>query len=245
MDKIRLDRYLANMGAGTRTEVKKYISQRKVYVDGVPVTDAGFKITAGQNEVKLNGAIIQYQSNVYLMLNKPEGIVSATKDTNEKTVLDILPEKYKAMGVFPVGRLDKDTVGLLLLTNDGDFAHETLAPKKHVQKKYFARVAGQWQDNVVEKFSEGIILKDGYACKSAELSILNKGNESSDVEIIIHEGKYHQIKRMFAAVGMRVVYLKRLSFGDIILDNELNEGDYRELNLKEMEYVKHIMTDRR
>lgn len=167
------------------------------------------------------------------MLNKPAGIVSATEDSKDKTVVDILPEKYRNKNIFPVGRLDKDTVGLLLLTNDGEFAHNTLSPKKHFDKTYIVTFEGTLPDNAKKLFEEGINLKD-FKCKPARLYISGENT----AKVIISEGKYHQVKRMFSALGCNVTRLKRTAFGNIALDSSLKEGEFRQLNQAEMDYIK-------
>lgn len=230
---IRLDKYLADSGAGTRSEVKKIIKSGQITVNGTIIKDSSVKVDPIKDIIKFKNNIVNYNRFTYIMLNKPQGVISATEDKNDKTVIDILPDKYKNKGLFPIGRLDKDTLGLLLLSNDGEFAHNTLSPKKHIQKTYYAEFEGSLPDNASELFNRGINLKD-FVCKSAELNILS---ESSAI-IKISEGKYHQVKRMFRSLGCNITYLKRTAFGEIKLDDSLKEGEFRELNESEMNYIK-------
>lgn len=234
---IRLDKFLANAGIGTRSEVKNYIKYRRVWVDGVPILKGETKIDIEKSVVTFDKRIVSYEKYCYLMLNKPKGYISATEDKEEKTILDLIPEEYEKFNLFPVGRLDKDTVGLLILSNDGRFAHNTLSPKKHIQKKYFAHINGMITEEYIKAFKEGVIIDGGYKCLPADLEIVYSAENLSKVNITIKEGKYHQIKRMFEAFGKKVVYLKRLSFGEIKLDETLEEGEFRELNEIEMELI--------
>ncbi len=239
---IRLDKFLANAGIGTRREVKKYIAQRRIWVDNMPALKADVKIDIKNNKVTFDKRVVSYEKYKYIMLNKPKGYICATEDENEKTVLDLLPEEYKSFNLFPVGRLDKDTVGLLILSNDGTFAHNMLSPKKHVEKRYFAHINGEVTKEHIKAFEEGIILEDGYKCLKARLEILYSAPNFSKVYITIKEGKYHQIKRMFKALKRKVVYLKRISFYNITLDKNLKEGEYRYLNDKEMELIQNVIS---
>lgn len=229
---IRLDKFLADCNVGTRSEVKKLIKSGFISVNGSIVSDIGFKTDEKCDIIKFNGKIVQYQKYIYIMLNKPSGVISATEDDTDKTVIDLLPQKYKNADIFPVGRLDKDTVGLLLLCNDGAFAHNTLSPKKHIDKTYIVEFDGVLPDNAEALFDEGIQLKD-FKCKSARLKILSP----SRAEVVISEGKYHQVKRMFKALGCEVTYLERTAFGEISLDKNLKRGEFRELNEEEMKYI--------
>ncbi|HRU41974.1 MAG TPA: 16S rRNA pseudouridine(516) synthase, partial [Candidatus Diapherotrites archaeon] len=170
---------------------------------------------------------------IYIMMNKPQGVISATEDSRERTVIDLLSDEFKAFKPFPVGRLDKDTEGLLLLTNDGQLAHRLLSPKKHVPKTYIAKVAGRVSEEDAEAFSNGVTLEDGYRTMASRLEILVRGSISL-VEVTIYEGKFHQVKRMFQAVGKEVIFLKRISMGELKLDETLEPGEYRELNEEEL-----------
>ena len=229
---IRLDKYLADMGVGTRSEVKKYIRQGKIMVDGEIVKMPEQKIEQTAKVCYL-GQPVAYTQFEYYMLNKPAGVVSATTDAKDKTVIDLIEEK-KRKDLFPVGRLDKDTEGLLLITNDGELAHRLLAPKKHVDKVYYAKVQGSVTEEDKQAFSEGISIGNGEMAKPAFLEIISS-DEISEIRLTIQEGKFHQIKRMFEAVGKEVVYLKRLSMGSLVLDETLALGEYRPLNEKELE----------
>lgn len=230
---IRLDKYLADMGVGTRSEVKKYVKQGKVSVDGMVVKSADIKIDVETQKVMFQGAVIGYEEFEYYMLHKPAGVVSATTDTKDKTVIDLISDK-KRKDLFPVGRLDKDTEGLLLITNDGDMAHRLLAPKKHVDKVYYAKIDGKVTEEDVKAFADGISIGQGEVAKPAKLEILT-ADEISEIEVTIQEGKFHQVKRMFHTIGKEVLYLKRLSMGSLVLDDSLPLGAYRKLTREEVE----------
>ena len=230
---IRLDKYLADMGVGTRSEVKNFIRRGMVTVDGAAASRPEQKIQPERQTVMVNGSQVCYVEFEYYMLNKPAGVVSAVTDTREKTVLDLLTGK-KRKDLFPVGRLDKDTEGLLLITNDGELSHRLLSPSKHVDKTYFARIQGRATADDIRAFSEGIDIGDEKPALPAVLKILKTG-DTSEVEVIIQEGRFHQVKRMFEAVGKKVIYLKRLSMGSVVLDETLPPGGYRELTKEELE----------
>ena len=232
---IRLDKYLADMGVGTRAEVKKYIRQGKVKVDGQVVKSPDAKIDAETQEVCYLDQPISYEVFEYYMLNKPAGVISATTDAKEKTVIDLISSK-KRKDLFPVGRLDKDTEGLLLITNDGDLAHRLLSPKKHVDKVYYAKIKGVVTEDDVRAFAEGVSLGQGEIAKPAALEII-VSDEISEIKLTIQEGKFHQVKRMFLSVGKEVVYLKRLSMGTLVLDEHLPLGGYRPLKAEELEQL--------
>ena len=234
---IRLDKYLADMGAGTRTEVKRLIRQGKVTVNGITEKSPDRKIEEGNALVVLEGREISYVQYEYYMLNKPVGVVSARSDKREKTVLDLI-ERKRRKDLSPVGRLDKDTVGLLLLTNDGALAHRLLSPKKHVDKTYYARVKGFVTEEIVMQFAEGLDIGEGQEerTKPAALRIMRQG-DISEIRLTLQEGKYHQVKRMFQAVGREVLYLKRETFGALTLDDSLAEGEYRRLTNEELELL--------
>lgn len=235
---MRLDKYLCSCGLGTRSEVKKIIRSKRVMVNNITIESSDHKVDE-YSTVTLDNKIVEYNKYTYIMLNKPAGYLSATKDNNRDTIMELFEEKYQKIGLFPVGRLDKDTVGLVIMTNDGDFAHNTLSPKKHVYKTYIADIEGTLPDNAKEIFNKGVILKD-FTCESAELIIEETHDNYTRVRVTIHEGKYHQIKRMFLALNCKVVYLKRIGFGKITLDDSLKEGEYRLLNEKEMEFVRAV-----
>lgn len=225
---MRLDKYLAEMGAGTRKEVRKMIRDGRVSINGQKENDPGRKVMEGE-EVRADGAPVVYEKYVYYMLHKPAGVISATEDAREQTVLDLIDEK-KRKGLFPVGRLDRDTEGLLLITNDGELAHRLLSPKRHVDKVYFARLDGPVGEEEKKRFAQGLKVDDTLTALPAELEILDGKNE---VRVTVREGKYHQVKRMFQAVGREVLYLKRLSMGPLVLDEQLPAGAYRRLTGEE------------
>ena len=233
---MRLDRYLCETGFGTRSQVKALLKKGLVQVDGEIVKKAELKIDEERAQVFCGGAAAVYQKYIYLMMNKPPGVLSATEDRRQKTVLDLVEEPVPD-GIFPVGRLDKDTEGLLLLTNDGELAHRLLSPKKHVDKIYEARVEGRVTGEHVRRFEEGLEIGEKRPTLPAVLEILSSGEESR-VRITIREGKFHQIKRMFEAVGCRVLWLKRLSMGSLQLDGGLAPGEYRALRPEETERLK-------
>ena len=229
---VRLDKFLADAGAGTRSEVKKFIQKGKVQVNGVPAKKSEIKVSE-EDEVVLDGnRISQAPEFVYYLLHKPAGYVSATEDKRDKPVMELVASDRK--GLFPVGRLDKDTEGLLLLTDDGELAHRLLSPKKHVDKTYFAKIDGQVTEEHVKQFREGLDIGDEKKTLPAVLTILLSG-PVSEIEVTIHEGRFHQIKRMFEAVGCKVTYLKRLSMGSLVLDETLPPEEYRPLTEAELE----------
>ncbi|AXM89428.1 16S rRNA pseudouridine(516) synthase [Anoxybacillus ayderensis] len=234
---LRIDKLLANMGYGTRKEVKKLLKAGGVKVDGMTVKDAKTHVDPKEQVVTVWGEEVEYKPFIYLMMNKPKGVISATEDAVEETVVDLLEEEDRIFDPFPVGRLDKDTEGLLLLTNDGQLAHQLLSPKKHVPKTYEAMIDGEVTEDDVAAFRRGVVLDDGYETKPAELVIIRSGLRS-DVRVTITEGKFHQIKRMFQAVGKRVVYLKRIQMGPIPLDETLEPGEYRDLTDEEIALLK-------
>ncbi|WP_141905329.1 pseudouridine synthase [Lysinibacillus sp. Y5S-8] len=230
---MRLDKLLANMGYGSRKEVKQLLKQKAVTVDGAYVKDAALHVDPEQQIVSVFGERVVYTEFVYFMMNKPPDVISATEDLRDETVIDLLEPLHQHFQPFPVGRLDKDTEGLLLLTNDGLLAHNLLSPKKHVPKVYFAQIEGVVTEEDVEKFAHGVELDDGYVTKPGKLVILQSAQQS-EIELTIQEGKFHQVKRMFEAVGKRVTYLKRLSMGNLQLDDKLALGEYRELTAEEL-----------
>lgn len=235
---MRIDKMLATLGYGSRKDVKKFLKQGMVFINDQVVKDPKVHVDPKKDVVTVNGEVIEYKEFIYLMMNKPSGVVSATEDFRDTTVIDLLEMEDKVYSPFPVGRLDKDTEGLLLLTNDGQLAHRLLSPKKDVPKTYFAVIDQEVTEEDVEAFRRGVCLDDGYVTKPALLHILKSGMHS-DVEITITEGKYHQVKRMFAARGKKVLYLKRLSMGPIQLDETLKLGEYRELTEEEIFTLKN------
>lgn len=235
---MRIDKMLANLGFGSRKEVKQLLKSGAVKIDDAIVKDAKQQIDPQKQTVTLNGEVIEYKEFIYLMMNKPPGVLSATEDSREETVIDLLEIEDQVYEPFPVGRLDKDTEGFLLITNDGQLAHRLLSPKKHVPKTYFAVIDGEVTERDIEAFSKGVTLDDGYETKPGELKIVKAGIRS-DIELTITEGKFHQVKRMFEAVGKRVVYLQRISMGPLALDETLDLGEYRELTDEEVELLKN------
>lgn len=235
---MRIDKLLANIGYGSRKEVKKLLKNGAVKVNDIIIKDSKSHVHPNEDVITLNGELIEYKEFIYLMMNKPKGVISATEDSSQKTVIDLLEISDACYDPFPVGRLDKDTEGLLLITNDGKLAHLLLSPKKHVPKTYFAVINGVVDENDIREFSKGVILDDGYQTKPAKLKILKEG-QYSDVEITIVEGKFHQVKRMFEAVQKRVVYLKRIKMGSLSLDESLELGEYRELTDDEIDQLKN------
>jgi 16S rRNA pseudouridine516 synthase len=234
---LRIDKLLANLGYGSRKEVKQLLKSGGVKIDDVVVKDAKQHVDPHTQTVTLNGETIEYKEFIYLMMNKPPGVISATEDHHDETVIDLLELEDQVYEPFPVGRLDKDTEGLLLITNDGQLAHRLLSPKKHVPKTYFAVIDQEVTEEDVKDFAKGVVLDDGYLTKPGELKILKSGI-TSDIELTITEGKFHQVKRMFEAVGKRVVYLQRISMGPLLLDETLELGEYRELTDEEVELIK-------
>jgi 16S rRNA pseudouridine516 synthase len=228
---------LANLGYGSRKEVKQLLKSGAVKVDDFVVKDAKQHVDTDKQTITLNGEIIEYKEFIYLLMNKPQDVLSATEDSSQETVIDLLELGDQVYEPFPVGRLDKDTEGLLLITNDGQLAHRLLSPKKHVPKTYFAVIEGEVTEEDVKAFAAGVTLDDGYETKPGQLEILKSG-VMSDIELTITEGKFHQVKRMFEAVGKRVVYLKRISMGPLTLDETLELGEYRELTDEEVELLK-------
>lgn len=230
--KIRLDKYLADMGKGTRSEVKKAISKGLVRVNNVIVKKPETKLDTDSDHVLFDGVLVGYAQHEYYMLNKPAGVISATEDKREKTVIDLIIEK-KRKDLFPVGRLDRDTEGLLLISNDGELAHRLLSPSKHVDKVYYAKIDGEVTIEDVEAFQQGVDIGEEKLTRPAKLRVLKSGTQS-EIELTICEGKFHQVKRMFQAVGKEVAYLKRLQMGTLILDESLKPGEYRELTEQEI-----------
>ena len=231
---MRLDKYLCETGFGTRSQVKDLLKKGQVMVNGEVVKKPELKINETTDQILCQGKKASYQKNIYLMLHKPAGVVSATEDNREKTVLDLVRPEDRKNGLFPVGRLDKDTEGLLLLTDDGELAHRLLSPKKHVDKTYYAKIDGQVTEEHVKQFREGLDIGDEKKTLPAVLTILLSG-PVSETEVTIHEGRFHQIKRMFEAVGCKVTYLKRLSMGSLVLDETLPPEEYRPLTEAELE----------
>ena len=235
---IRLDKYLSEMGVGTRQEVKKMIRKGQIKIDGYVVLKPEVKVDEIKQTVYVDDQPVIYEKYEYYLLNKPQGVISATEDSCERTVLDLISSK-KRRDLFPVGRLDKDTEGLLLITNDGGLAHKLLSPKKHVDKTYYAEVEGRVTEEIVRIFANGVNIgneENEEWTLPAKLNVL-QSEASSKVKLTIQEGKFHQVKRMFQAVGMKVTYLKRETMGPLMLDKDLNPGEYRKLTKAELELL--------
>ena len=234
--KMRVDKLLSNLGVASRAELKKYCKQGLISVNGKVINNPGVQVDSESDDIRFNGEKIVYREFVYIMLNKPDGYISATFDKYDPIVLDLIDQSYLVFEPFPVGRLDKDTEGLLVLTNDGQLAHRVLSPKKHVPKTYYAKIQGKVTEEDILAFEKGVILDDGYETMPSQLKIL-KSDDMSEIELTIHEGKFHQVKRMFESVGKKVVYLKRLSMGKLKLDESLGLGEYRELTEEEVKLI--------
>lgn len=234
MDRIRIDRYLCEAGIGTRTEVKQYIKAGRVIVNSEVVSDNGLKIDRNADIITFDGTAINCSEFEYYMLNKPDGVVSATTDDLHRTVIQLITNSNRK-DLFPVGRLDIDTEGLLLITNDGELSHDLLSPRKHVDKTYYVQTDGYIADSCIDKFSIGVNINDEYTTKPAKLVRVS----DDSAYITITEGRYHQIKRMFKTQGLNVVYLKRISMGPITLDKDLRPGEYRPLTDEEIKLLKN------
>ena len=226
---MRLDKFLANSGIGSRKEVKELIKQGLVFVNDERIKNSDKNIDEIKDVIKIRDKCIEYRKYVYIMLNKPQNVISATEDNKHKTVIDLI-KGYDTYNIFPVGRLDIDTEGLLLLTNDGKVSHNLLSPKKHVEKEYFVKLKENINDIDINKVENNIELEDGYICKKAKIKRLSK----NELNISITEGKFHQVKRMFKAVGNEVIFLKRVRMANILLDKNLKSGEYRELTEDEL-----------
>ncbi|MBZ9606522.1 rRNA pseudouridine synthase [Clostridium estertheticum] len=236
----RIDKILSNLGHGTRKEVKSLLKKGKIEVDGVIVSDNTMKIDPDKAVIKVAGEEITYRKYIYIVMNKPAGVVSATVDKYDETVIDLIDQEYHAFNPFPIGRLDKDTVGLLLITNDGELNHKLIAPKNHIDKAYYAEINKFVDQKDIDTFKKGVVLDDGYKCMPAILKVLNANENGSEVMITIQEGKFHQVKRMFESVDKNVAFLRRISFGPLKLDENLSEGQYRELSEEELDLLKQV-----
>ena len=236
----RIDKILSNLGHGTRKEVKALLKKGKVEIDGIVVSDSAMKIDPNKAVIMVSGEEIKYRKYICLIMNKPAGVISATVDNHDETVIDLIDQEYHAFKPFPIGRLDKDTVGLLLITNDGELNHKLIAPKNHVDKVYYAQINKPVDEKDVATFRKGVILEDEYKCMPAILEILKADENGSEVMVTIQEGKFHQVKRMFESVDKKVVFLRRMSFGPLKLDESLSEGQYRELSEEEVNLLKQV-----
>lgn len=232
----RLDKVIASQGKYSRNDVRRLVRGGSVTVNGKAVSDSGVKVDPGCDVITVCGENFGYSEYVYIMLNKPEGVVSASRSPGEKTVVDLVPDELKRQGLFPAGRLDKDTTGFVLITDDGAFAHDILSPKKHIEKTYIAVLDRPIGDAELEKFRTGVTLADGYECLPAQITPLT--DDGLTVEIKLREGKYHQIKRMAAACGSHVNKLRRISMGALELDSSLAEGECRLISADELAKIK-------
>lgn len=235
--KLRIDKYLADMGYGTRNEIKNYIKKGHVKINGSYIKSASEKVDTVLDSVYFDDKEVLYLEYEYYIINKPAGVISASEDRREETVIDLITESVRK-DLFPVGRLDRDTEGLLLITNDGMLAHNMLSPKKHVDKTYFVKTDAALLPDHVKLFAEGLQVDEEFKALPAELKIISSSENGSEAELTIHEGKFHQVKRMMEAVGNTVTYLKRISMGSLVLPPELLVGEYRKLTVSEIEDLK-------
>ncbi len=239
MKKERIDKLIAAQGLLSRNDVKNMLKRGEITLNGEAVRDSAIKVSY-DDEIRIKGKLLMQREFTYIMLNKPQGVVSASEDKRDKTVVDILPEELKRKNLFPAGRLDKDTTGFSLITDDGDFAHSILSPARHVTKTYIASVSDPIDvNNAVKAFNDGVVLKDGTVLLSANLILVEDG-PCQVFEVVIKEGKYHQIKRMFASLGTSVTQLKRIAIGGLSLDPDLKEGEARLISSEEL----LLITDR-
>ena len=230
---MRLDKFISTTTTLSRAEAKKII-KKGILINDILIKSPDYKLDEFNDQVIVNGNRLVYRKYVYIMMNKPKYTVSATEDAIERTVVDILRDEDRIHKVFPVGRLDKDTEGLMLLTNDGELAHKLISPKKDVEKKYYVEVSGELKNEHLQIVKEGVTLEDGYRCKPASLEILDSSEGNSKANIFITEGKFHQVKRMMKSLGTTVTYLKRLAIGSLKLDENLKLGEYRYLTDDEL-----------
>lgn len=238
MKKERIDKLIASQGLLSRNDVKTMIKRGEVSVNGVVIKDSSVKVSY-EDDIVVNGKPLKQTEFTYIMLNKPKGVVSASEDKRDKTVVDILPDELKRKNLFPAGRLDKDTTGFCLITDDGDFAHRILSPSRHVDKTYIATVDKKINfANARKTFKDGIVLADGTVLLSADLELLSDDDNQS-FKVVIKEGKYHQVKRMFASLGTTVIELKRVSIGGLVLDDNLEEGEARLLTAEELSKIEN------
>lgn len=232
----RLDKIISTGGGVSRSDARKLILKGKASVNGQTVRDIAFKVDPNNDEICIFGESVTYKKHLYLIMNKPKGVLTATEDKNKQTVIDLIPPELHRRDLFPVGRLDKDTTGLLIITNDGDFAHQLLSPNKKIPKQYFVVLDGKVTEDLIVKFSQGLTLADGTKLAAAGLEI---GDAPNSATVTITEGKYHQIKRMFGLFDLGVNELKRISFAGLELPETLLEGEIRELTVNELECIKN------
>lgn len=238
---MRLDKLLTVAGYGSRNKIKTLLKSYQVKLDGQVVTTANTNVDPVLQDVTVSGQKVRYEAEVYYILNKPAGVVTARTDSNYQTVIDLISPEDRREGLYPVGRLDRDTEGLVLITNNGPLGFRMLHPKYHVSKTYYVEVNDLLDDDAPNFFANGITFHDGTICKSANLEILNATSEKSGAYITISEGKFHQVKKMFLAYGVKVIYLKRICFGGFVLDDNLKSGDYRFLTENEKEMLKKYL----
>jgi 16S rRNA pseudouridine516 synthase len=230
----RLDKILSNQGFGSRKQIHCQIRNGDVKINGRVINNPELKLDPETASIEIKGKSISISRFIYIMLNKPAGVLTATRDKKAETVLNLVPQKLKRPGLFPTGRLDKDTEGLLIITDDGNFAHQMLSPKKHIPKTYLAKLQSPIDNTARQKFTEGIVIDDGYKCMPAQLIIL----EPYLAELTICEGKFHQVKRMFQAIGNEVISLKRTRFGNLFLDNQLKAGECRLISQEDIDNIR-------
>lgn len=235
----RLDKFLVNLGYGSRSEIKNTAKHGKIMVNGEVVTKTDIKIDENVDKIIFLGKEIVYQKDIYIMLNKKAGYVTANSDNLNPTIFELLDENLRKIKLFAVGRLDKDTEGLILITNDGELSHNLMSPKKHVEKVYYAEVLGEILPEHIEIFKKGVVFEDNTKCKPAKLEILTSG-EKSKAYVAISEGKFHQVKIMFRTINCTVSYLKRIKIADLELDLSLNVGEYRDLTEDEVKKLKNL-----
>ena len=236
MSTLRVDKLLANLSYGSRKEIKKLVSQKRVRIDETLVLKPEKKFDTEKNKLYLDGIHINYEEFEYYMLNKPKGYISATEDNIHKTVMELIPSKLK--GLAPVGRLDIDTEGFLLVSNDGKLAHRLISPSNNVPKEYYADIEGRLPEDVQKIFAEGMPLEKDFTTKPAKLNIISRDANTAKISLIIYEGKFHQVKRMFEYVNCKVTYLKRTSFAGLTLDENLKLGSVRKLTKEELDILK-------
>lgn len=234
---MRLEHLLMKHLVLSRREMKKLIKNEAVLIDGVPATHVSNNVDATLQVITVNGTRIHDDSQKYYMLNKPQGVISATTDKEHTTVIDLFATE-NVEGLYPLGRLDGDTEGLLLVTNNGPLGYRMLNPDQHIEKEYYVEVNGPLEEDAVETFKRGVVFHGGYQCKPSTLTILESSDALSRATVTISEGKFHQVKKMFLCVGVKVTYLKRIRFGEFVLDEALAPGEYRELNEAELQLVK-------
>lgn len=234
---MRLDKFLADMQIGTRSQVKEFVKKGLVTVNGETITKADYKIDENSDCITCKGSMLSYQKYRYFLLHKPAGVITATKDNHDKTVMELLPKELAA-DFFPVGRLDKDTEGLLLITNDGELSHRLLSPKKHVAKTYYVECSGILTPEKVQQLEQGLDIGDEKPTLPAEVEVIQELESTYVIKLTITEGRFHQVKRMIQAIDGEVTYLKRLAMGGLTLDKALEKGSYRELTPEEVDMLK-------